>query len=451
MMEEFKSLVTEVLTPHASAILLDPEWGLPASKRRAKNAGLLLAYEKTGYDKTGPGRLPDLLDHWSARRLKEAGADCVKILLYYTPFDPKDVNDKKHAWVERIGDECRANDIPFFLEFVGYEEGADEKGFEYAKKKPQIVTESMKEFSKDRYGVDVLKVEVPVNMKVWPHGEPRKEFRKERKGAFTPTQWRAMNQTALITGASGGIGYELAKLFAQGHCNLVLVARSGDKLAQVADELQRQFGIAVKTIALDLSQALAPHFLFDQLRRERISIDILINNAGYGRFGEFADLPLEESLGQIQLNVMALTALTKLFISPMLERRSGKIMNVASTAGFQPGPLMAVYYATKAYVISFSEALANELKDKGVSVTCLCPGATDTGFQGRAGTEQTVLFKKMRPMDAGTVARDGYRGLMAGKTLVISGLRNRLLAESIRLAPRKLVTAISRKILDKAG
>ena len=165
MMEEFKSLVTEILTPHASAILLDPEWGLPASKRRAKNAGLLLAYEKTGYDKTGPGRLGDLLDHWSARRLKEAGADCVKILLYYTPFDPKQVNDQKHAWIERIGDECRANDVPFFLEFVGYEEGADEKGLEYAKKKPQIVTESMKEFTKDRYGVDVLKVEVPVNMK----------------------------------------------------------------------------------------------------------------------------------------------------------------------------------------------------------------------------------------------------------------------------------------------
>jgi len=169
MMEEFKILVTEVLTPHASAILLDPEWGLPASKRRAKNAGLLLAYEKTGYDKTGPGRLGDLLNHWSARRLKEAGADCVKILLYYTPFDPKDINDQKHAWVERIGDECRANDIPYFLEFVGYEEGADEKGVEYAKKKPQIVMESMKEFSKDRYGVDVLKVEVPVNMK-WVEG-----------------------------------------------------------------------------------------------------------------------------------------------------------------------------------------------------------------------------------------------------------------------------------------
>ncbi len=164
-MEEFKILVTEVLTRHASAILLDPEWGLPASRQRATNAGLLLAYEKTGYDKTGPGRLPDLLDQWSVRRLKEAGADCIKILLYYTPDDPKDVNDRKHAWVERIGDECRGNDIAFFLEFVGYEEGADEKGLEFAKKKPRIVTESMREFTKDRYGVDVMKVEVPINMK----------------------------------------------------------------------------------------------------------------------------------------------------------------------------------------------------------------------------------------------------------------------------------------------
>lgn len=164
-LEEFKALVTEVLTPHASAILLDPEWGLPASKRRSRNAGLLLAYEKTGYDKTGPGRLPDLLEHWSARRLKEAGADAVKILLYYTPLDPKPINDQKHAWVERIGDECRANDIPFFLEFVGYEEGADEKGLEFARKKPEVVAGSMAEFTKERYGVDIMKVEVPVNMK----------------------------------------------------------------------------------------------------------------------------------------------------------------------------------------------------------------------------------------------------------------------------------------------
>jgi tagatose 1,6-diphosphate aldolase len=163
-LEEFKIYVTEVLTQHASAILLDPEWGLPAAKRRAKSAGLLLAYEKTGYDKTLPGRLPDLLDLWSAKRLKEAGADCVKILLYYSPYDEQKINELKHAWVERIGDECRANDIPFFLELVGYKEGMDEKGAEFAKLKPEVVATSMKEFSKDRYGVDVLKVEIPINM-----------------------------------------------------------------------------------------------------------------------------------------------------------------------------------------------------------------------------------------------------------------------------------------------
>ncbi len=165
MMEEFKALVTEVLTKHASAILLDPEWGLGPSKKRAKDSGLLLAYEKTGYDAQTPGRLPDLLDVWSVRRLKEAGADCIKILLYYAPQDTRKINDHKQAWVERIGDECVANDVPFFLELIGYETGLDEKGLDYAKKKPGIVTASIAEFSKDRYHVDVLKIEVPVNMK----------------------------------------------------------------------------------------------------------------------------------------------------------------------------------------------------------------------------------------------------------------------------------------------
>src|SRR6202521_5536604 len=164
MMAEFKEAVARILTPHASAILLDPEYGLSAAKVRSKNAGLLLAYEKSGYDNTQPGRLPDLLDHYSVRRLVAAGADCVKILLYYTPFDPPAVNETKHAWVERIGGECIASDVPFFLEFVGYEEGADEKGIEYARKKPEIVARSMEEFSKPQYGVDVLKVEVPVTM-----------------------------------------------------------------------------------------------------------------------------------------------------------------------------------------------------------------------------------------------------------------------------------------------
>jgi len=163
-LEVFKTLVTEVLTKYASAILLDPEFGLPAAEHR-NGKGLLLAYEKTGYDATTPGRLPDLLDVWSVRRLKEAGADCIKILLYYTPFDTKEVNEFKHAWIERIGDECLAHDIPFFLEFVGYDaEGGDEKSVEYARKKPSIVAGAMKEFSKSRYGVDVLKVEVPIVM-----------------------------------------------------------------------------------------------------------------------------------------------------------------------------------------------------------------------------------------------------------------------------------------------
>jgi tagatose 1,6-diphosphate aldolase len=163
-LEVFKTLVTEVLTHYASAILLDPEYGLPAAQHR-NGKGLLLAYEKTGYDATTHGRLPDLLDLWSVRRLAEAGADCIKILLYYTPFDQVHINEIKHAWIERIGDECRAHDIPFFLEFVGYDEHAnDEKSIEYARKKPAVVAGAMKEFSKPRYGVDVLKVEVPINM-----------------------------------------------------------------------------------------------------------------------------------------------------------------------------------------------------------------------------------------------------------------------------------------------
>jgi len=255
--------------------------------------------------------------------------------------------------------------------------------------------------------------------------------------------------TVLITGASGGIGYELAKLFAKDRHDLILVARSSEKLAQFADELQRQFGISAKPVALDLSVPSAPQSLFDLLQRERIEVDVLVNNAAYGALGEFAEIPLEESLGQIQLNIAALTALTRLFVGRMKDRRSGKIMNVASTAGFQAGPRMAVYYASKAYVISFSEALASELEGSGVVVSCLCPGPTDTGFQKRAAMEKTRLVRKPGTMDAKTVALDGYRGLMAGKTLVISGILNWLVAESVRFAPRKMVTAISGKLLEK--
>jgi short-subunit dehydrogenase len=255
--------------------------------------------------------------------------------------------------------------------------------------------------------------------------------------------------TVLITGASGGIGYELAKLFARDRHHLVLVARSGEKLAQVANELHPR-GITVKTVPLDLSSPWAPKFLFDQLAGEHIAVDILINNAGFGAFGEFVQMPEEEILGQINLNITALTALTRLFLPAMVARQNGRIMNVASTAGFQPGPLMAVYYATKAYVISFSEAIANELRNSGVTVTCFCPGATHTGFARRAGTEKSRLFKQFGAMSAQKVAQDGYRALMEGRTMVISGTHNWVVAQSTRFAPRKMVTAISRWVSERA-
>lgn len=199
MMSEFKTAVTRVLTPHASAILLDPEWGLPAAKARAANAGLLLAYEESGYDNTKPGRLPDLLPHVSVKRIVDWGADAVKILIYYTPFDDAGVNDIKHAFIERIGAECETYQIPFFLEFVGYDpKGGDEKGLEYAKLKPEVVIGSMKEFSKAQYKVDVLKVEVPINAnfvegssvykgaKAYTRAEALGHFRKAAEVASKP-------------------------------------------------------------------------------------------------------------------------------------------------------------------------------------------------------------------------------------------------------------------------
>src|ERR1700756_2530553 len=254
--------------------------------------------------------------------------------------------------------------------------------------------------------------------------------------------------TVLITGASGGIGYELAKLFARDHHNLVLAARSADKLAQLATELRTQ-GVTVKTVPLDLSTPLAPKFLFDQLQIEGVAVDILINNAGFGAFGEFAQMSNDKIFGQIQLNITALTELTRLFLPAMLARHSGRIMNVASPAGFQPGPLMAVYYATKAYVISFTEAIANEVRKSGVTVTCFCPGATHTGFAKRAGTEKSRLFQQLGGMSAEKVALDGYRAVMEGRTLAISGLHNWAVAQSTRFSPRRMVTAVSRWVAEK--
>lgn len=258
-----------------------------------------------------------------------------------------------------------------------------------------------------------------------------------------------MGMNILITGASGGIGYELAKLFARDRHNLILVARSGEKLAQVAAELQAS-GVTVKTFAIDLGNPPAAKFLYDQIQGQGMIVDILVNNAGFGAYGDFAQMSEDLIFGQISLNITALTELTRLLLPPMISRRNGRIMNVASTAGFQPGPLMAVYYATKAYVISFSEAIANELRGTGVTVTCFCPGATNTGFARRAGNDKTRIFKQLGAMEAGKVALDGYRALMEGRTLAISGTQNWLVAQSTRFAPRKLVTAMSRWVSERS-
>jgi uncharacterized protein len=254
-------------------------------------------------------------------------------------------------------------------------------------------------------------------------------------------------KTALITGASFGIGLELARIFARENHNLVLVARSADKLRQLASELEKAHGTRSLILAVDLTEPGASTYVLDQTARADVVVDVLVNNAGFGQHGLFAESDLEECLRQIQLNVTTLTHLTRLYLPQMVERRSGKILNVASTAAFQPGPLMAVYYATKVYVLHFSEAIANELKDSGVTVTCLCPGVTTTEFHKRANMMNSRLLQ-FGAMTARTVAEDGYRALMSGKPVAISGFKNWLLAQSVRFSPRQMVTAVARKLQE---
>jgi uncharacterized protein len=255
-------------------------------------------------------------------------------------------------------------------------------------------------------------------------------------------------ETALITGASSGIGLDLARLMAPDF-DLVITARNQTELEKIARDLETQHGNHVHVIPGDLAKAEAPQEIFAEIERRGLPVDVLINNAGFGAYGEFKNIPLQTQLRMIQVNITALTHLTRLFLSGMQERKHGRIMNVASTAGLQPGPLMAVYYATKAYVISFSEAIANELKGTGVTVTCLAPGATATAFAARADMEQSRLFK-MGAMRSTEVARAGYKGLMKGKTMVVPGVLNKTIAMSVRFSPRKLVTAISRSLQEKA-
>lgn len=254
--------------------------------------------------------------------------------------------------------------------------------------------------------------------------------------------------TALVTGASGGIGEELARLFAADGHGLVLVARSRDKLARLAEELQAKHGVEARVLAADLARPDAPREIFDELQGAGVTVDALVNNAGFGSYGLFAETDLKFELELLQVNVVALTHLTKLFLPGMLARRRGYVMNVASTAAFQPGPLMAVYYASKAYVLSFSEALTNECAGAGVRVSALCPGPTETGFVAAAGMGDSKLFDRA-VMDARTVAVEGYRGLLAGKAVVIPGVRNNLLARSIGFFPRNLVTKVVRGIQEK--
>ena len=257
-----------------------------------------------------------------------------------------------------------------------------------------------------------------------------------------------MTLTALVTGASGGIGLEIARLFAADGHDLVLVARSADKLARLAAELGERHNVAARVIVSDLARPEAPQKIFDELQAAGVHVDALVNNAGFGSYGQFAETDLRKELDLLRVNVVALTHLTKLFLPAMIARKSGYVMNVASTAAFQPGPLMAVYYASKAYVLHFSEAIANELEDTGVIVSALCPGPTETGFVAAAGMEQSKLFER-GAMDARTVAVEGYRGLFAGKTIVIPGLRNNLTARLVGLAPRKLVTKVVRGIQER--
>jgi uncharacterized protein len=252
---------------------------------------------------------------------------------------------------------------------------------------------------------------------------------------------------ALITGASGGLGRAFAELFAADGWKPILVSRNAERLNVVAADLKARFNVDAPVIAADLAQPGSAQRLFDGVQALGIAVDALVNNAGFATWGLFADLPLEGEREEVMLNVVALTELSKLFLGPMLARKRGRILNVASTAAFQPGPTMATYCASKAFVLSLSEALSNEVAGSGVSVTCFCPGATATGFQARAGMADSPLVKRQPMADASSVARVGYAAMLAGKRLQIEGLLNTVMAFSPRLAPRGLVLQIGRRIL----
>jgi short-subunit dehydrogenase len=250
---------------------------------------------------------------------------------------------------------------------------------------------------------------------------------------------------ALVTGASGGLGWEFAKLLAADRYDLVLVARSADRLERSAQELREKYAVNVRTIAADLATENAAQRIFEQVS----TCDVLVNNAGFASNGRFDELPQDRIHEEMLLDVVTLTELTRAYLPGMRAKHSGRILNVASTAAFLPGPYMAVYYAAKAYVLSFSEALAEECRGSGVTVTCVCPGATATGFQDRANVGNTLLMR-LPLANAASVAKAGYRGMLRGDAVVVPGFSNKLVAASPKFTPRRLLLWLSRKAIERS-
>jgi len=257
-----------------------------------------------------------------------------------------------------------------------------------------------------------------------------------------------MRDTALITGASAGIGRELARVFARHQHDVVLVARRGDRLRELAAELEIAGEVTAHSIVADLADAEGPKRLYDEVRERGLEIEYLVNNAGFGTFGPFATTDVDETMGLVRLNIGALTELTARFLPEMVERHSGRVLNVASAAAFQPGPLMATYYASKAYVLHLTEAINEELEGKGVSATALCPGPVRTEFQDVAGMQTSGLVLDRRLISVEEVAQTGYDAMMRGKALVVPGLGSKLLAFSIRFAPRRFVAKFVRRLQE---
>lgn len=250
-------------------------------------------------------------------------------------------------------------------------------------------------------------------------------------------------KTALITGASAGLGEQFAHLFARDGHDVILVARSAERLEELAGKLRQHHPVQAHVLPADLAAPDAPQRLHEQVRALGLEVEFLVNNAGFGSTGPFLEQEVENEARMVEVNCTALLKLTHLFARPMRERRSGRILNIASTAGFQPGPYMSTYYATKAFVVSFTEALAHELRDSGVTVTCHCPGATRTEFASRAGNDKSRLFQRNGVAEAPEVAEHAYQAMMKGQVLSVHGMLNWLAMQSVRLSPRAAVRAIT--------